>query len=71
LARPRRRLKQICHRERSGVEFCGSATDEVKKSTGSGKDRIDLSPSVPGHTIGDTFVVYPTLRVLQTGDMFA
>jgi glyoxylase-like metal-dependent hydrolase (beta-lactamase superfamily II) len=25
----------------------------------------------PGHTNGDTFVVYPALRVLQTGDMFA
>jgi glyoxylase-like metal-dependent hydrolase (beta-lactamase superfamily II) len=24
-----------------------------------------------GHTNGDTFVVYPALRVLQTGDMFA
>jgi glyoxylase-like metal-dependent hydrolase (beta-lactamase superfamily II) len=38
---------------------------------GSGKDRVDLYYFGPGHTSGDAWVVYPALRVLQTGDMFA
>ena len=42
-----------------------------KTTLGSGKDRIDLYYFGAGHTSGDTFVVYPALRVLQTGDMFA
>ncbi|HIC57827.1 MAG TPA: MBL fold metallo-hydrolase [Acidobacteria bacterium] len=37
---------------------------------GSGSDQIDLYYFGAGHTNGDTFVVYPALRVLQTGDMF-
>jgi glyoxylase-like metal-dependent hydrolase (beta-lactamase superfamily II) len=40
-------------------------------SLGSGKDRIDLYYFGAGHTNGDTFVVFPALRVLHTGDMFA
>jgi len=42
-----------------------------KTSIGSGKDRIDLYYFGAGHTNGDTFVVFPALRVLHTGDMFA
>jgi cyclase len=38
---------------------------------GSGQDRIELHHFGPGHTDGDTFVYFPGLRVLQTGDMFA
>jgi cyclase len=37
----------------------------------SGNDRVDLYYFGAGHTNGDTFIVYPALRVLQTGDMFA
>jgi glyoxylase-like metal-dependent hydrolase (beta-lactamase superfamily II) len=40
-------------------------------SIGAGKDRVDLFYFGPGHTNGDTFVVYRSLRVMQTGDMFA
>jgi cyclase len=42
-----------------------------KMSVGSGKGRVDLYYFGAGHTNGDTWVVYPSLRVLQTGDMFA
>ncbi|HMF97184.1 MAG TPA: hypothetical protein VKE96_22955, partial [Vicinamibacterales bacterium] len=35
------------------------------------KDRIDLYYFGAGHTNGDTFVVFPALRILHTGDMFA
>lgn len=38
---------------------------------GSGKDRVDLYYFGRGHTNGDTWIVYPALRVMQTGDMFA
>src|SRR5476651_589748 len=40
-------------------------------SIGTGKDRIDLYFFGAGHTSGDTFVVFPALRVLHTGDDFA
>ena len=42
-----------------------------KMTLGSGKDRIDLYYFGAGHTSGDTWVVFPAIRVLQTGDMFA
>jgi glyoxylase-like metal-dependent hydrolase (beta-lactamase superfamily II) len=40
-------------------------------TVGSGKSEIDLYYFGPGHTNGDSWVVYKSLRVLQTGDMFA
>jgi glyoxylase-like metal-dependent hydrolase (beta-lactamase superfamily II) len=46
-------------------------TYKDKLSIGSGKDRVDLCYFGRGHTNGDTWVIYPTLRVMQTGDMFA
>jgi cyclase len=46
-------------------------TYKDKLTLGSGKDRVDLYYFGPGHTNGDTLVVYPGLRVLQTGDLFA
>ena len=42
-----------------------------KMTLGSGKDQIDLFYFGPGHTNGDTWVVFPALRILQTGDMVA
>jgi glyoxylase-like metal-dependent hydrolase (beta-lactamase superfamily II) len=38
---------------------------------GSGRDQVDLHYFGLGHTSGDTFVVFPALRVMHTGDMFA
>jgi glyoxylase-like metal-dependent hydrolase (beta-lactamase superfamily II) len=46
-------------------------TYKDKLTLGTGKDRIDLYYFGAGHTSGDTFVVFPALRVLHTGDMFA
>ena len=37
---------------------------------GAGADQVDLYYFGAGHTDGDTFIVYPALGVLQTGDMF-
>ena len=53
------------------AQFLPKKTFTDKMSVGSGKDRIDLYYFGPGHTNGDTFVVFPALRVLHMGDMFA
>ena len=51
--------------------FLPKRTYKDKLSLGSGKDQIDLYYLGVGHTNGDTFVVFPSLRVMHTGDMFA
>src|SRR5438128_7912052 len=38
---------------------------------GKGADQIDLYYFGRGHTNGDAFVVFPTLRVMHAGDIFA
>ena len=53
------------------AKFLPSKTYKDKLSVGRGKDRIDLYYFGAGHTNGDTWVHYPSLGVLQTGDMFA
>jgi cyclase len=53
------------------AKFLPKRTYKDKVSLLGGKDRIDLYYFGPGHTNGDTFVVFPELRVLHTGDMFA
>jgi glyoxylase-like metal-dependent hydrolase (beta-lactamase superfamily II) len=44
-------------------------TDQL--TVGTGRDQIDLYYLGPGHTNGDTFVVFPALRTMHVGDMFA
>ena len=46
-------------------------TFKDKMSVGSGADRIDLYYFGPGHTNGDAWVVFPALRAMHAGDMFA
>jgi len=53
------------------AKYLPSKTYTDKTTIGSGKDRIDLYYFGAGHTNGDTFVVFPALRILHTGDMFA
>ena len=38
---------------------------------GSGRDQIDLYYFGAGHTDGDAFIVFPALRAMAAGDMFA
>jgi cyclase len=52
-------------------KFLPGKTYKDKLSIGSGKDQIDLYYFGVGHTNGDTFVVFPTIRTLHAGDMFA
>ena len=53
------------------AKFLPKRTYKDKLTVGSGAERIDLYYFGPGHTNGDSFVVFPALRVLQTGDLFA
>jgi glyoxylase-like metal-dependent hydrolase (beta-lactamase superfamily II) len=53
------------------AKFLPAKTYQDKMSLGSGKDTIDLYYFGKGHTNGDTFIVFPALRVLHTGDMWA
>src|SRR3954468_20862258 len=53
------------------AKFLPARTFKDRMTIGSGKDRIDLYYFGAGHTNGDAFVVFPALRVLHTGDMFA
>ncbi len=52
------------------ASFLPKRTYKDKMTLGSGKDRVELYHFGAGHTNGDTFVLYPTLRVLHAGDMF-
>jgi cyclase len=42
-----------------------------KMSLGAGRDKIDLYYFGAGHTNGDAWVVFPAIRVMHAGDMFA
>jgi len=53
------------------ARFLPSKTFTTTLTVGSGNDRIELHYYGAGHTNGDTWVYFPALRVLQTGDMFA
>jgi glyoxylase-like metal-dependent hydrolase (beta-lactamase superfamily II) len=59
-------------------EFAGPKAQFLPKKTykdtmkiGSGKDEIDLYYFGRGHTNGDAFVVFPALRTMHVGDIFA
>ena len=53
------------------AKFLPKQTFKDKLTLGSGKDQIDLYYFGRGHTNGDAWVVFPALRVMHTGDMFA
>jgi glyoxylase-like metal-dependent hydrolase (beta-lactamase superfamily II) len=52
-------------------KFLPKKTYKDKLSIGTGKDQLDLYYFGVGHTNGDTFVVFPSVRTMHTGDMFA
>ena len=52
-------------------KFLPAKTYKDTMTVGAGKDRIDLYYFGRGHTNGDTFVVFPALRTMHVGDMFA
>ncbi|MAW62922.1 MAG: hypothetical protein CL473_02940, partial [Acidobacteria bacterium] len=52
------------------AKYLPKQTFTDRLTLGSGADQVDLYHFGAGHTNGDTFIVYPALGVLQTGDMF-
>ena len=52
------------------AKYLPKQTFTDRLTLGSGADQVDLYYFGAGHTNGDTFIVYPALGVLQTGDMF-
>ena len=55
----------------ANAAFLPKRTFQDKMTIGSGKNEIDLYYFGRGHTNGDAWVVFPALRVMHTGDMFA
>ena len=53
------------------AQFLPKKTYKDTMKVGSGKDEIDLYYFGPAHTNGDTFVVFPALRTMHVGDVFA
>ena len=54
----------------ANAKYLPKQTFTDRLTLGSGADQMDLYYFGAGHTNGDTFIVYPALGVLQTGDMF-
>jgi glyoxylase-like metal-dependent hydrolase (beta-lactamase superfamily II) len=52
------------------AKFLPKRTYKDRLTIGSGRDQIDLYHFGPGHTNGDTFIVFTALRVMHAGDMF-
>ena len=63
--------KMQAFKSEEGKKFLPGKTYKDKLSLLSGADKIDLYYFGPGHTGGDTFVVFPALKVMHAGDLFA
>ena len=63
-------MKRMTNFEGEGATGLPDRTYDDRLTLGSGADQMDLYYFGAGHTDGDTFIVYPALGVLQTGDMF-
>jgi cyclase len=55
----------------ANAQYLPNKTYKDKLTVGAGKDQVDLYHFGPGHTSGDTFIVFPALRTMHVGDMFA
>jgi cyclase len=53
------------------ARFLPKKTYKDTMTVGAGKDEIDLYYFGAGHTNGDSFVVFPALRTMHVGDIFA
>jgi len=53
-----------------GAEFLPEVTYENRLTLGEGAGQIDLYYFGPGHTSGDSFVVFTALNTMHAGDMF-
>ena len=55
----------------SNAAIMPTKTFTDKLTLGSGRDQIDLYYFGAGHTDGDAFIVFPALRAMAAGDIFA
>ena len=55
----------------SNAAVMPTKTFSDKMTLGSGRDQIDLYYFGAGHTDGDAFIVFPALRAMAAGDIFA
>ena len=62
--------KMPIFKEHNGVGMA-KRTFKDKMTIGKGADQIDLYYFGPGHTNGDAWVVFPALRTMHAGDIFA
>jgi len=62
--------KMPIFKEHNGVGMA-KRTFKDKMTIGKGVDQIDLYYFGPGHTNGDAWVVFPALRIVHAGDIFA
>ena len=63
--------KMPAFQSEEGKKFLPGKTYKDKLSLLSGADKIDLYYFGRGHTSGDTFVVFPALKVMHSADLFA
>jgi cyclase len=62
--------KMPIFKEHNGVGMA-KRTFKDRMTIGKGADQVDLYYFGPGHTNGDAWVVFPALRVVHSGDIFA
>ncbi len=55
----------------ANAKLLPTRTYKDKLTVGSGKDQIDVYYFGRGHTDGDSFIVFPALRTMHVGDIFA
>src|SRR5215813_3205158 len=63
--------KMPAFQSEEGKKFLPGKTYKDKLSVLSGSEKIDLYYFGRGHTSGDTLVVFPALKVMHSGDLFA
>ncbi len=63
--------QEILANKMYGPKLLPTQTYKDRMTIGKGKDRIELYHFGPGHTQGDTFVVFPSDHVLFMGDVMA
>jgi len=63
--------KMSAFQTEEGKKFLPAKTYKDKLSVLKGNDKIDLYYFGRGHTGGDTLVVFPALKVMHSGDLFA
>ena len=65
------KMERMDNFQGENAKYLPKQTYSERMTLGAGADQMDLYYFGAGHTNGDTFIVYPALGVLQTGDMLS